>query len=200
MSETHANPESASESGVPLREHAFDGIHEFDNKLPQWWLWTFYIAIIFSVGYWLWAHGLGIAPTDHEVMQKDLEAIRLNAAGVEISEDGLESDAGDEAILASGAEIFANNCSTCHGATANGMINETVPGAGPNLTDEYWIHGGKALDIHATITNGVLEKGMLAWGPQLGPVKVRDVTAYVLSLRNTNVEGKEAQGEKFTPQ
>ena len=78
--------------------------------------------------------------------------------------------------------------------TAGGTL-AGAPLPGPNLTDSAWIHGGAPLQIHTTITNGVVEKGMLAWGPILGPTKVQQVAAYVLSIRDTNVDGgKEPQG------
>ncbi|MEO0480298.1 MAG: cbb3-type cytochrome c oxidase N-terminal domain-containing protein [Planctomycetota bacterium] len=194
MTDTHT-----SSHGVPLREHEFDGIQEFDNKLPNWWLWTFYIAIIFSIGYWLWAHGLGLAPTDNEVMQRDLQTIREQAAGVDISEDGLQTDSLDLEIVANGRLVFEQNCITCHGPQASGIQADGSSGAGPNLTDAFWLNGGSAMQIHSTIFNGVEGKAMVAWN-NLGSVAVRDVAAYVISLRNTNVEGKAAEGQEYTGQ
>jgi cytochrome c oxidase cbb3-type subunit 3 len=79
----------------------------------------------------------------------------------------------------------------CHGPNAGGTV-------GPNLTDKFWIHGGSAMDIHRTVDEGVVEKGMLAWGRQIGPTKVQQVVAYVLSIRNTDVDGgKPAEGEAY---
>jgi cytochrome c oxidase cbb3-type subunit 3 len=76
----------------------------------------------------------------------------------------------------------------CHQADGSGLV-------GPNLTDAYWLHGGQPLDILHTVTNGVPEKGMVAWLSQLGPRRVEDVTVYVLTLKGKNLPGKEPQGE-----
>ena len=90
--------------------------------------------------------------------------------------------------IAAGKELFASNCSPCHGADAQGLI-------GPNLTDPAWIHGGKPASILRTIRNGWASKGMPAWKPTLSDEKTLSVAAFVVSIRNTNVAGgKPAQG------
>ncbi|MCB1149993.1 c-type cytochrome, partial [bacterium] len=89
-----------------------------------------------------------------------------------------------------GREIFQTYCVVCHLEQGQGLV-------GPNLTDRFWIHGGKPMDIYNTVTNGVLDKGMAAWGNQLGPTRVQAVVAYVLTLRNTNVPGKDPQGDIY---
>ena len=85
-----------------------------------------------------------------------------------------------------GSAIYAANCTGCHGANGEGL-------SGPNLTDGYWLHGANATAIYTTIHVGVGAKGMPAWGGALG-AQVKDVVAYVLSIKDTNVAGKEAQG------
>jgi cytochrome c oxidase cbb3-type subunit 3 len=92
--------------------------------------------------------------------------------------------------VAEGRDIFMKHCVACHAERAQGNI-------GPNLTDQYWIHGGEPMDLHRTVMDGVLDKGMTAWGRQLGPRRVESVVAYVLTLRNTNEPGKEPQGELY---
>ena len=87
-----------------------------------------------------------------------------------------------------------NNCGSCHRNDGGG---NTI---GPNLTDDYWIHGGEVKNVFATIKNGAVEKGMPAWGKSMKPEDVRDVTFFVMSLRGTNPENaKGPQGELFKP-
>ena len=86
--------------------------------------------------------------------------------------------------------MFATNCAVCHRADAGGNI-------GPNLTDEYWLHGGSIAEINKTINLGVLDKGMPNWGKMLPPAQVNAVTAYVASLRGSNPANPKApQGVK----
>ena len=178
-----------------LREHQFDGIEEFDNHLPNWWLWTFYGACIFSLFYWMYYHGLGLGPTSREYYEREMAAAAAAKVSIEVTEESLLSLSTDTAGVQAGRLVFEQNCVACHGPDGGGTL-AGAPLPGPNLTDSAWIHGSGPMQIHATITNGVVEKGMLAWGPILGPTKVQQVAAYVLSIRDTNVAGgKEPQGE-----
>ncbi|MGA1523901.1 MAG: cbb3-type cytochrome c oxidase N-terminal domain-containing protein [Planctomycetota bacterium] len=178
-----------------LREHQFDGIEEFDNHLPNWWLWTFYGACIFSLFYWLYYHGLGLGPTSREYYEQEMAAAAAAKVSIEVTEESLLSLSTDTAGIQAGRQVFEQNCVACHGPDGSGTLGG-APLPGPNLTDSAWIHGSGPLQIHATITNGVVEKGMLAWGPILGPTKVQQVAAYVMTIRDTNVAGgKEPQGE-----
>ncbi len=178
-----------------LREHQFDGIEEFDNHLPNWWLWTFYGACIFSLFYWLYYHGLGLGPTSREYYEQEMAAAAAAKVSIEVTEESLLSLSTDTAGIQAGRQVFEQNCVACHGPDGGGTLGG-APLPGPNLTDSAWIHGSGPLQIHATITNGVVEKGMLAWGPILGPTKVQQVAAYVMTIRDTNVAGgREPQGE-----
>jgi cytochrome c oxidase cbb3-type subunit 3 len=170
--------------------HVCDGIEEADNKLPNWWLWTFYLAIIFSILYWGYYHLFGVGDAPMASYLEDQKKVLARGANVE--EEVLVTAAQDPAAVAQGEKLFVDNCAQCHLQNGSGDI-------GPNLTDEFWIHGGGPVDIYGTIYKGVLDKGMLAWGPTLGPGGVRQVTAYVMTLRNTNVPGKEPEGEKWVP-
>ena len=98
----------------------------------------------------------------------------------------------DPTFIEQGKAVFIdNNCGACHRGDGGG---NTI---GPNLTDTYWIHGGNVQDVFATIKNGVIEKGMPAWGKSLSPKKVRDVTFFILSLQGSNPENAKApQGIK----
>jgi cytochrome c oxidase cbb3-type subunit 3 len=120
------------------------------------------------------------------------EQKKVLARGATVDDSAIVTLAQDPAAIAEGKRIFVDNCAQCHKADASGDI-------GPNLTDEFWLHGGSAGNIYTVVYEGVLDKGMLAWGSTLGPGGVKQVSAYVLTLRNTNVAGKAPQGEKWTP-
>jgi cytochrome c oxidase cbb3-type subunit 3 len=181
-------------SNAELRHHTFDGIQEFDNQLPNWWLWTFYTACLFSVGYWIWFHTLGVGelpPKAYQTEQREAAA-RLEAAMANnpVTEEMLLKLASEPAVVAEGEKIFktASLCAQCHGPDGNGMV-AGVPGVGPNLTDDFWIHGGKPMDIYKTIHDGYPEKGMASW-KGYGAQFVQRATAYVLSIRGKNLPGK----------
>jgi cytochrome c oxidase cbb3-type subunit 3 len=177
-------------------DHDFDGIQEYDNRLPNWWLWTLWGAIVFSLGYWLVFHTYGIAKNPLAKYEAQMEGAAPSAdlAARGLGEADLVAMSTDPEVLAAGKAVYAQYCQVCHLAQGQGLV-------GPNLTDEYWLHGGSAVDIHKTIVNGVVEKGMAAWGRQLGPERVDAVTAHLLTMRGTNVEGgKPPQGELYEPQ
>jgi cytochrome c oxidase cbb3-type subunit 3 len=96
----------------------------------------------------------------------------------------------DPNAVALGKQVFVSTCAACHRNDGGGNV-------GPNLTDEFWLHGGAPEKIFRTVASGVPDKGMPAWQPQLGALKTQAVTAYVLGLRGTNVAGgKPPQGER----
>lgn len=177
--------------------HEVDGIQEYDNKLPNWWLYTLYGSILFSAGYWFHyqTSGFGDLPTaEYRVdMEKAaaVEAARIKAAGV-MTPEALVALSKDKVTIDQGRQVFVATCVACHRGDGGGVV-------GPNLTDDFWIHGASPDSVLKTITSGVPDKGMPAWGPQLGIDRVRAVTAYVISLRGTNVgNGKAPQGERDT--
>jgi len=176
--------------------HVYDDIQEEDNHLPNWWLFTLYGACVFALGYWIYfqAYGAGDSPLEayqrEKATARKAEAAKLMAMG-ELSDDKLLEMSRNPAIVRDGQKVFSTVCMACHAANGGGQI-------GPNLTDEFWLHGGKPTQILKTVREGVLDKGMLAWGPQLGEEKVRAVTAYVLTLVGTDVPGgKPPQGDKL---
>lgn len=173
----------------------YDGIQEYDNDLPRWWIQLFYLTIIFSVIYTVYVHFMG-TPTDHErVAQQlaDLKAVQTayeqaHAPKVE-GADVLLALAAKPEVVAKGQGVFAGKCAACHGAKGEGLV-------GPNLTDEYWLHGGKIEQIHTVIEVGVPEKGMMSWKALMPKEDIDAVTAYIWSIRHTNVPGKAPQGDK----
>jgi cytochrome c oxidase cbb3-type subunit 3 len=173
-------------------DHDYDGIQEYDNNLPNWWLWILYGSIVFGVVYWFWHQTTdgGRTPAESYAveMARAAEAQLAAMEGKEVTDESLLLMTEVPDRVAAGKAIFQQFCVVCHMEQGQGVV-------GPNLTDAYWLHGGRPTDIHDTITNGVIEKGMAAWGNQLGPRRVMDVTTFVLTLKNTNVPGKEPQGE-----
>jgi cytochrome c oxidase cbb3-type subunit III len=174
-----------------ILEHGFDGIREYDNKLPNWWLYILYASIVFAVGYWIVFQTLGLANLPlaryRIEMAKAAEAQLAKMKGQPVTNESLLLMAAVPERVAEGSAIFTQYCVVCHNANGQGNV-------GPNLTDNYWLHGGRPLDILNTITKGVPEKGMVAWGGQLGPARVEKVATFVISLRGKNLPGKAPQG------
>ena len=177
--------------------HSYDGIEEYDNHLPNWWLYTLYGAVIFSIGYFFYYEVLKIGPDQTAAYNQSMEADRRAAAerarrAGAMTPESLRTLARDPSTVAQGRAVFAQNCVACHRADGGGNI-------GPNLTDDRWINGGGPTDILRTVTEGVPARGMIAWGSQLGDERTQAVVAYVLTLRNTNVAGGKApQGDVYT--
>ncbi len=146
-----------------------DGIEEYDNPLPDWWVGLFWFTIIFAFGYTLHYHVIA-----HRSQTKALAA-EMAAAKAKWPGGATAAFVPTPALAKAGEAIFKTNCVACHGEDLHGKI-------GPNLTDDVWIHGGRPQDIVNTITNGVPPKGMPTWGPILGPEKVREVASYVISM------------------
>ena len=161
--------------------HVYDDIEEADNNLPTWWLLTFYGAIAFGLVYWFYYHEFAIGK-----LQPEKYADAVAAAEAEksiVTDESLDALALDQAAVESGKAIFTAQCAACHDQ-GQGRV-----GLGSNLTDEYWVYGGAPTDIHAIVANGIAAKGMPPWAPILGDQGVNEVVAYVLTMRNTNLEG-----------
>lgn len=167
-----------------LLNHEYDGIQEYDNPLPGWWTWMSIGTILFALFYVPWMHnGLGGVLQYDELKAEIARAEEMHPELFAAPEEGgpemppVDRGAyvGVPDVLAAGKEIFMMNCAACHKPDATGDI-------GPNLTDSEWIHGGKYDEIRHTITMGVPEKGMVTWGPILGPEKIAQVAAFIHSL------------------
>lgn len=171
--------------------HDFDGIEEFDNDLPPWWLNLFYVTIAFAVVYFSYYHVIGKGPDQHAQYEEELaaaEALQKENGGSDRAVNLVAYK--DAENLRKGSEVFNTYCMACHGAKAQGDV-------GPNLTDEYWLHGEKFSNIVNTITKGVPDKGMVTWEGVLKPEEIVTVASYVVSLQGSRPEGaKEPQGEK----
>ncbi len=160
----------------------YDGIKEYDNDLPKWWLALFYITIIFGGVYVLYYH-VGSGLNSQEQLAADMAAIEKLKSTLPVakvsSADELLKLASSAPVLAKGKEIYVGKCAACHGAAGEGLV-------GPNLTDTAWIHGSKITDIKNIIENGFLEKGMLAWKGIISAEEIDAVTAFVHSIRGSN--------------
>lgn len=154
-----------------------DGIEEYDNPLPDWWVGLLWLTVIWAVGYGVWYHFIG------DKSQEGFLAAEMQAAEFHWPEQAtadVEFAITPEAVAA-GEAVYTQNCLMCHGAELEG-------GIGTALNDDEWIHGGEVEDVIRIITEGVPEKGMLTWGPILGPEKINQVAAYVLD-KNAELTG-----------
>ncbi len=179
-----------------LLNHNYDGIQELDNHLPPWWVKMFYATIVFAAVYIGIYHFWRITPLQEEEYQiamdeakKDVELYQSKVANA-IDEKTVKLLLSDSKTISGGKDIFIGKCAACHGQAGEG-------GVGPNLTDEYWLHGGSINDIFKTIKYGVPEKGMIAWQATLKPNEIQSVSNYILVIQGTKpANAKAPQGEK----
>ncbi len=164
-----------------ILEHEYDGIQEYDNPMPRWWLMTFAGTVIFSVIYVFNIGPVGNGKgriADYEADMKAFAAAHPTPHET-VTNDELLAITKNHESVERGKATFAANCVACHRADGGGII-------GPNLTDTYWIHGSALTDLYKTVSEGVLDKGMPPWGKMLKPEQLRDVVAYVATLQGTN--------------
>lgn len=167
-------------------DHEYDGIREFDNPLPAWWLWTFALTTIFAIVYWFGYHSLP-AQGSFDIHYAELEVHHQQMMAQSVTEEELIAIAADPAAIEAGRATYVLQCKSCHGEVGEG-------GIGANLTDAYWVHGQSPKDIWTVISFGVPAKGMPAWRPILGDTKIREVYAYIATLKDTNAPGKAPEG------
>lgn len=183
-----------------LLDHDYDGIKELDNHLPPWWVYMFYGTVAFAFIYMMIYHVFNWAPLSKEEYQIAMETAAVEVAAYReqmansIDETNVQFVKDDEAALADGETIYVENCATCHGELLEG-------GTGPNLTDEFWIHGGGVKNVFSTIKYGVAKKGMISWEKKLKPDQIQNVASFILTKQGSNPpNAKEAQGEKYVPE
>lgn len=151
-------------TGTETTGHEWDGIRELNTPLPRWWLWTFYITIVWSIGYWIVYPSWPLVTTyaqgtfgwsSRTAVAEDLAALRAQRGAMEdrIAAAPLEQILADQQMLdfarAQGRAAFADNCAPCHGAGGGGAKGY------PNLNDDDWLWGGKLDDIALTIRHGI---------------------------------------------
>jgi cytochrome c oxidase cbb3-type subunit 3 len=178
-----------------LLDHDYDGIRELDNALPPWWKYGFYFTLVIGVLYIMNYHvlGIGMNPEQEYAAQMD-EGKRVEEAYKAKTKNLVDENnvtMADAAGIAEGKKVFQTTCFACHGKDGEG-------GIGPNLTDDYWIHGGSMNDIYKTIKLGYPEKGMQSWQSMFNPVQIKELTSFVKSLKGTKPANPKApQGDLF---
>lgn len=177
-----------------IKDHDYDGIRELDNALPPWWKWLFYLTIIFSVIYLI---RLFVFHSD-DLVQNAEYADEMKAAELAAPKPA-EGTATfqvvlleDPASLAAGKETWTKICAVCHLPDGGGLV-------GPNMTDNYWIHGNTVQDLFNTVTNGVIEKGMIPYKDQLSEQKRLEVVSYILVdlVGSTPANPKAPEGTEY---
>jgi cytochrome c oxidase cbb3-type subunit III len=167
--------------GDNLRPHHYDGIQEYDKRLPNWWLWTLYLTIIFSVVYWFYYFTTRVGPDDQAAVNQAMgriEAVKL-ASVASLNDETLWKMSQNAAFVSSGQTVFTSTCVTCHLASLRGKA-ENPAAVGASLIGTKWIYGGRPMDLVNTVSKGSA-RGMPAWGPVLGTKRITEVVAYVLS-------------------
>lgn len=190
--------QDASTDEKNLTSHNYDGIKEFDNPLPGWWLMTFFGTIIFAFVYYI-HYEIGDGPSLTEELQMGLSQIKQMGVShtpqavkeTPLTEDFLTQFESDPKNLTLGSQVYEGKCASCHGPQLQGLI-------GPNLTDEFWLHGqGTRTDIMKVISEGVADKGMPPWGPLLKKDELLSLTAFVHSKKGSAPPNpKLPQGQK----
>lgn len=177
-------------------DHDYDGIKELDNSLPPWWKWGFVITIFAAVFYLMNFHVLGAGRNPTEEYEAELVSAKKQMEAYaaknkdKVDEEHLRMT--DEGGIAAGRKIFEQACFACHGKLGEG-------GAGPNLTDDFWLHKGSLTDIYHSIKTGYPEKGMQSWQKQYSPKQINEIASYIKSIHGTNPPNAKApQGEMFT--
>lgn len=180
--------------GDMLLDHDYDGIREMDYGMPPWLRYIFIGTFLFAVFYVPAYLIFDIIPDQQSEYQASIDDAALRAearakAGiVQITAETAELQS-DEAVIKAGQVLYKKNCAVCHADDGGG-------GVGPNLTDNYWIHGNDIKGVFTTVSEGVPAKGMIPWKGNMSPKQIQDVSNYVLSLVGSSPAApKEPQGE-----
>jgi cytochrome c oxidase cbb3-type subunit III len=166
-----------AEDPEPIRPHTYDGIQEYDKRLPNWWLFTLYGSIVFSIAYWAWHQTYEMSPPPGLALEEEMqENARLAAQNsTEVTDRVLWDMSRDAQAVAAGKATYLTTCAACHLPDMSGLV-------GPNMKDQNWVHGGKPLDLLKVVVDGIPAKGMPTWGPILGQQKIKEALAYILSF------------------
>jgi len=184
----------ANEEDVVL-DHEYDGIRELDNALPPWWKYGFYITIGVSIIYFVNYSVLGYGKSPAQEYAVQMARAQIEKENYEANnKDKIDENnvpMADAAGIAAAKEIFTTKCFACHGKQGEG-------GAGPNLTDDYWLHKGSLNDIYQSIKHGYPDKGMQAWSTVYTPKEISFLASYIKTIHGTNpANAKAPQGELF---
>lgn len=174
-----------------LLDHDYDGIKELDNALPPWWKYGFYVTIVIGIIYMTHFHVFGTGKNPTEEYQTEMEFARLAKEEYDAqNKDKIDENnvpMSDIVGIGVGNELFhqPGMCASCHGQMGEG-------GAGPNLTDDYWIHKGSLNDIYMSIKKGYPDKGMQSWESAFTPKQISQLASYIKSIRGTNPPNAQA--------
>lgn len=177
-------------------DHEYDGIRELDNNLPPWWKYGFYVTIVFSVVYMFHFHIFNTGKLQMAEYQEQLETAKIEIEAYKKKAANLVDETNvtlltDDASLLGGKQLYTKYCVACHGAAGQGDV-------GPNLTDNYWLHGGSVSDVFRSVKFGWPEKGMKSWQQDLGARQMQEVVSYLHTLVGTNpANPKEKQGDFY---
>ncbi len=178
-----------------MLDHDYDGIKELDNDLPPWWKYGFYLTIVVAVIYMYYYHIGGNGPsslqeyTAEVARGEEQKAAYLAQSANNVDENTVVMLEGP--ALASGANAYQTACAACHAKDGGG-------GVGPNLTDNYWLHGGSLQDVFKSIKYGWPDKGMKSWKDDFSPKQIAELSSYIKSLAGTQPAApKAAQGELY---
>lgn len=180
--------------------HSWDGLEEYNNPLPRWWLWLFYFTLIFGVIYFALYPGLGnfqglLGWSQERQYQQEMDQAEAKYGPIfaAFAAKDIPSLAQDPEALQVGQRLFLNYCAQCHGSDARGALGF------PNLRDEEWLYGSDPQAIKTTILDG-RQGAMPAWGAVVGEQGVEELTAYVLTLAGRRADSRlaEAGRQKFT--
>jgi len=181
------------QKGKLIEDHEFDGIKELDNPPPPWLMYLFYISVIFSIIYWIYFHMTDTGPNQYEEFEQEMAVVaKAEAKRAAEMPPAASTASTDPADLEAGKSIFSEKaCFACHGMNGEGNA------IGPNLTDDFWIHGCNFTDVVKVIKNGVPAKGMTPYKDQLNAKQTEQLASYILSLRGSNpANAKDPQGKE----
>jgi cytochrome c oxidase cbb3-type subunit III len=165
------------------RPHAFDGITEYDNNLPRWWVWMLYISVVVAVSYMVYFHVLGGMLSKEDVDIYITEKPTSPTTPTKTEEE-LRALSKDPEMIAKGKEALKKTiCFTCHGAEYTGLI-------GPNLRDKYWLYGSTMTAMIETITNGRTVNDALVMPAQNVTLKADAIEAIACYIVQLNREGE----------
>jgi cytochrome c oxidase cbb3-type subunit 3 len=184
---------------VVLRDHEYDGIQEYDQTLPNWWLFIFFGALLFFFGYWIAYYQFGWSKTDAQKIEAAMAVIAnakakaLEEMLAKLTDEALVNEwATDPAIVANGEMTYMANCIACHGQDLASKIDigggQSVSLPGRSLTDGQWEYGSKPMDIFKIINEGTPAgrpghngAKMEAWGQKMPPLQIAEMTAFIIS-------------------
>ncbi len=166
-----------------LLDHEYDGIQELDNNLPRWWVWLFYLTIIYAAIYLVYYHVTctgDLSAAEYKNEMKAGDAVKSAAMGKFESSIATLQASKENAVLENGRVIYNKFCAPCHRVDGGGLV-------GPNLSDDYWIHGSTYTDSVKVIWDGVPAKGMVTWKTVLKPDEIQAVASYIYTLRGAKL-------------